>query len=84
MDQLSIFKSIAKWSATVSCVSEIAPVLRKAFQIAQSGVPGPVFVELPIDVLYPIQPVWYVTTSCFSSGSVSVCVLWLRWSVFGC
>jgi len=29
------------------------PILRKAIQIAQSGTPGPVFVEFPIDTLYP-------------------------------
>jgi len=34
-------------------VKDIVPVLEKAFAVAQSGVPGPVFVELPIDVLYP-------------------------------
>lgn len=31
------------------------PQLKEAFQTAQSGTPGPVFVELPIDVLYPYQ-----------------------------
>ena len=33
-------------------VRDIVPMLRRAFQVASSGVPGPVFVELPIDVLY--------------------------------
>lgn len=28
-------------------------ILRRAFQEAQSGTPGPVFVEFPIDTLYP-------------------------------
>ena len=30
------------------------PALRKAFQEATSGVPGPVFIEMPLDVLYPV------------------------------
>ena len=34
-------------------VRDIAPLVRKAIQIAQSGTPGPVFVEFPIDTLYP-------------------------------
>ena len=29
------------------------PILREAFAVASSGVPGPVFVEFPIDTLYP-------------------------------
>jgi acetolactate synthase-like protein len=34
-------------------VKDIVPLLREAFRQAQSGVPGPVFVEFPIDTLYP-------------------------------
>lgn len=30
-------------------------MLDKAFHVAKSGVPGPVFVELPIDTLYPVD-----------------------------
>lgn len=36
----------------VRAVRDIVPMLREAFQVAMSGVPGPVFVELPIDILY--------------------------------
>lgn len=57
IDQLSLFKSLCKFSATVSSVKEIVPTLRKAIQVAQSGTPGPVFVEFPIDVLYPYEMV---------------------------
>ncbi|XP_065582402.1 2-hydroxyacyl-CoA lyase 2-like [Artemia franciscana] len=53
IDQIGLFKSLCKFSATVDTVRDIAPILRTAIQIAQSGTPGPVFVEFPIDVLYP-------------------------------
>ena len=53
IDQLSLFKPICKFTASVRRVRDIVPVLRKAICVAQSGVPGPVFVELPIDSLYP-------------------------------
>jgi acetolactate synthase-like protein len=42
-----------KWQTTVSRVCDIVSTLDRAFHIAKSGVPGPVFVELPIDILYP-------------------------------
>lgn len=53
IDQLTLFQSLCKYTATVPRIRDIAPTLKKAIQIAQSGTPGPVFVELPIDTLYP-------------------------------
>ncbi|CAN8004576.1 unnamed protein product, partial [Ixodes hexagonus] len=53
IDQLSLFQSLCKFTATVRTVRDIVPTLRIALQKAQSDTPGPVFVELPIDVLYP-------------------------------
>uniref|UniRef100_A0A8D0HDK8 2-hydroxyacyl-CoA lyase 2 n=1 Tax=Sphenodon punctatus TaxID=8508 RepID=A0A8D0HDK8_SPHPU len=53
IDQLSLFKPLCKFCATVRMVREIVPVLRQAIATAQSGTPGPVFVEFPLDVLYP-------------------------------
>ncbi|CAF4669766.1 unnamed protein product, partial [Rotaria magnacalcarata] len=38
---------------SVQRVRQIPKLLREAIFIAQSGTPGPVFVEFPIDVLYP-------------------------------
>ncbi|KAI6231968.1 2-hydroxyacyl-CoA lyase 2 [Aphelenchoides besseyi] len=53
IDQLSIFKSICKYTARITRLRDIGPVVQKSIQIAQSGTPGPVFLEFPIDVLYP-------------------------------
>jgi len=53
IDQMSLVSSLCKYSRRVKTVRELAPVIREAIQAAMSGVPGPVFVELPIDVLYP-------------------------------
>ncbi len=61
IDQLSIMKAVCKYSTTISKVKEIVPTLEKAFAIAQEGVPGPVYVECPIDTLYGEELVrsWY-------------------------
>jgi thiamine pyrophosphate-dependent acetolactate synthase large subunit-like protein len=61
IDQMSMMRPNVKWAVTISKVKDIVPVLEKAFRIAQEGVPGPVFVECPIDTLYHEELVreWY-------------------------
>lgn len=55
IDQMVLFEPICKFVRSVSRVRDIVPTLREAIAAAQSGTPGPVFVELPIDVLYPFH-----------------------------
>ncbi|NWX10937.1 ILVBL protein, partial [Caloenas nicobarica] len=57
IEQLSLFKTVCKSCVSVRAVRDIVPTLRRAMATAQSGTPGPVFVELPIDVLYPFHVV---------------------------
>ena len=52
IDQISIVKSIVKYAARIETDCDIEVTLDKAFEKAVSGVPGPVFIECPIDVLY--------------------------------
>ncbi len=61
IDQIGLFKTLTKWSAAVRRDCDIAPVLEEAFDAAVSGVPGPVFVECPVDLLYDPELVraWY-------------------------
>ena len=61
IDQMSLMKPNVKWSAVINRVKEIVPTLERAFEVAQEGVPGPVFVECPIDILYDEELVrsWY-------------------------
>ncbi|GBG28421.1 Acetolactate synthase-like protein [Hondaea fermentalgiana] len=54
IDHLSFLRPICKWVGSARTVRDIVPLLRRAFQEAMSGVPGPVFLELPLDVLYPV------------------------------
>ena len=53
IDQLSVITPHVKWAATVRYARDLAPVVRRAFEIARAGVPGPTYVECPIDLLYP-------------------------------
>ena len=53
IDQLSLLKPLCKFTATITRIADIIPTVKKALQAAQSGTPGPVFIEFPIDVLYP-------------------------------
>jgi acetolactate synthase-1/2/3 large subunit len=61
IDQLALFRPHVKWSRAVKRVRDLAPAIRKGFQIAQSGVPGPVFIECPVDLLYDEAVIreWY-------------------------
>jgi acetolactate synthase-1/2/3 large subunit len=52
MDQVAMFKPITKWSERVIDTRRIPEIINKAFRVATSGQPGPVYVDLPGDVLY--------------------------------
>jgi acetolactate synthase-like protein len=52
IDQTALMKPHVKWMARPNRVKDIVPALEQAFHEAQSGVPGPVFVELAVDLLY--------------------------------
>ncbi len=61
IDQTSILHSVVKWSVRVKRVREIGPAMREAFRRAASGIPGPVFIECPVDLLFDGATVrqWY-------------------------
>ena len=61
IDQMSMMKTITKWSTSVKTVPGLAATVERAIAIATEGVPGPVFIEVPVDILYPEEVVrgWY-------------------------
>ncbi len=61
IDQMALFKPHVKWAASARRVRDLGPMVEKAFDTAISGVPGPVFVECPVDLLYDEALVreWY-------------------------
>lgn len=65
IDQLSLMAPITKWAARCNKVGDLEPMLNEAFRVATEGVPGPVFLEIPVDLLYPKEVVaeWYMKES---------------------
>src|SRR5512141_237179 len=51
MPQVPLFQPITKWADRVPSPELVPSFLAKAFRLARSGRPGPVFLELPWDVL---------------------------------
>jgi acetolactate synthase-1/2/3 large subunit len=51
MDHVELMRPITKWSATVTETRRLEEMVTTAFRIATTGVPGPVFLEMPLDVL---------------------------------
>ncbi len=65
IDQLELVRGSVKWARRVRRVRDIPERVSEAFYMARSGVPGPVFLELPIDTLYDEALVrdWFAKSS---------------------
>jgi acetolactate synthase-1/2/3 large subunit len=51
-NQMDLFKPITKWNALVSHWKRIPELVQEAFRMALTGRPGPVHLDLPVDVLF--------------------------------
>ncbi|NUO52538.1 MAG: acetolactate synthase [Polyangiaceae bacterium] len=51
MNHVELMRPITKWSVSVPAADRIQEYMDSAFRIAQAGVPGPVFLEMPLDLL---------------------------------
>jgi acetolactate synthase-like protein len=62
IDQVALMQPHVKQVFTPRAVRQLVPTLESAFRIAREGVPGPVFVETPVDLLYSEATVreWYI------------------------
>jgi acetolactate synthase-1/2/3 large subunit len=52
IDQVAVVSPITKWAHRVTHTARIPDLVAQALRVARSGRPGPVFLELPIDVLF--------------------------------
>ena len=51
MDHVTLMRPITKWSVQVPETRRIPEYVDAAFRVAQANVPGPVFLEMPLDLL---------------------------------
>jgi acetolactate synthase I/II/III large subunit len=51
MDHVALMRPITKWSVQVPETRRIGEYIDAAFRVAQANVPGPVFLEMPLDLL---------------------------------
>ncbi len=77
IDQLALFRPHTKLAFRVPRVRELVPAVQRALRVAAEGVPGPVFVECPIDLLYPEELIrkWYAA----AGGGRSLAARAQRW-----
>ncbi len=61
IDQRPLVAPHVKLFRKITRVSELGPAVDEAFAVAQAGVPGPVFIECPVDLLYDEVSIrqWY-------------------------
>jgi len=70
IDQIATVRPHVKKAVAITRVRDLAPAVNEALALARSGVPGPVFVECPVDLLYPEATVreWYLAASGKAKG----------------
>lgn len=61
IDQMALMTPHVKRAIAVAAVRDLAPAVEEALALSRDGVPGPVFVECPVDLLYDEALVrqWY-------------------------
>ena len=69
IDQLAVLEPVTKAVFRVERADDLYPVIRRAFQIARRGAPGPVAVEIPAQLFVNRQelgPSWCYLVVCYS------------------
>jgi acetolactate synthase-1/2/3 large subunit len=52
MDHVSLMRPITKWAVSVPSARRLGEYVAAAFRVATTNVPGPVFLEMPLDLLF--------------------------------
>jgi thiamine pyrophosphate-dependent acetolactate synthase large subunit-like protein len=84
IDQQALLGPHVKWMGSAKRVADIPGLIAEAFYRASSGVPGPVFLELPVDLLYDYETVhsWYLESAGKSNNvAAKIRRAYLNWYV---
>ncbi len=78
IDQMALIEPHVKWAAQVRRVRDLTSVIDEALYRCRTGVPGPVFVECPVDLLYAESTVrdLYASMSGGGKGIAGRAVSW--------
>eukprot|EP00483_Globobulimina_turgida_P001555 UN01557 len=79
IDQFALMKPHVKKCFTLKRVKDIIPTLRNAFYISIHGVPGPVFIETPLEILWPQSEIELSTSGPSSTKKSSGAGGWKSW-----
>jgi len=52
MAHVDLMRPITKWAASVPAANRLGEYIATAFRVATTNVPGPVFLEMPLDLLF--------------------------------
>jgi acetolactate synthase-1/2/3 large subunit len=52
VDQMAVMRSVTKWAIQVPHINRLADLVGQAIRKATTGKPGPVYVEIPIDIMF--------------------------------
>jgi acetolactate synthase-1/2/3 large subunit len=80
IDQMALIGPHVKSAVRVARVRDLAPAVDRALKKARDGVPGPVFVECPVDLLYDEATVreWYAKAIAGRSLAGRLQAAWVR------
>jgi acetolactate synthase-1/2/3 large subunit len=61
IEQMPLMTPHVKYARAVKRLRDLAPAVVEALEVSETGVPGPVFVECPVDLLYDEEIIrgWY-------------------------
>ncbi len=78
IDQRAVVAPHVKLVRQVRRVADLGPALTEAFTVAREGVPGPVFVECPVDLLYDEATIrqWYAEAGGRGKGFTDRLLRW--------
>lgn len=78
IDQRPLVQPHVKRFLKIRRVRDLAPAVAEAFALAASGVPGPVFIECPVDLLYDEASIrqWYAEAAGKGQGVADRALRW--------